>query len=159
MCMKNVNAVVDIDKINDNNEIVTELDKDGNKVIPINQNDTVKLYFQFLSTIINGKDDFFKKCGKLYFQLRFTDNTVRELCNFDDFEIDLKTQVNNYYKTDYVDFMTYNNAFFYDMDCGKLGINETKKYYIAVLIKTQRDVDEGRGWTVQSITPTTFKKF
>lgn len=69
--MKNVNAIADIDALDEFGKIISIIDNTNfNKIIKLNA--TKKLLISFSCSIINGTDKCFTKYQKLYFQLRIT---------------------------------------------------------------------------------------
>ena len=157
MSIKNVNAIADIEAISKDNKIITINNGSFYKIIPYEQNQKmIKIYLSFYASIINGTDNFFAKNKKLYFQLRITDQDANTYSSFvlNEFEIDIENSIIQHHNK-YVDFIADNRS--YVLDLNLEGLNLNSSHFLTVLVKTENDMINGKGWTVQSISPIGFK--
>ena len=156
MCMKNVNATVNVEAIGSHDEIITK--ETGNlKIIPINDTTKkTKIFISFNSTIINGEMCFFEKNEKLNWQLRITNSTgnLNNSIVLQEFETILNVNEKSYYKSDLIDFINDNRSC--KMEVKFFDINEDEIYFLSILAKDKKARDNGEGWTVQSAIPLKF---
>lgn len=156
MCMKNVNATVNIEAINSQNEIITKKNKNI-KLIQIDETSKKAIVFvSFYSTIINGNDDFFEKNEKLSWQLRITDKigSLKNRIVLQEFETELNKENENYYASDYTDFINDNRTCKIEVEFS--GIDENEIYFLSILVKGKKARENNEGWTVQSAIPLKF---
>lgn len=156
MCMKNVNATVDIEAINSQNRIITIIN-DNVKTIPVDINSkTAKLFVSFNSAIINGEMGFFEKNERLDWQLRITDSSgsLKNSIVLQEFETILSVEDAHYYSNEFIDFINDNRA--YKIDVELPDITEQEIYFLSILVKGKEARDKNYGWTVQSAIPFKF---
>lgn len=155
MCMKNINAVVNYEAIDEKNNIITSHDDNNNyiKIIPV-KDDFAKIFVAFSASVINGSGGFFEKYQKLYFQLRITGGNDNLILN--EFSIDLNKTGDNYCVCNYVDFLIENRNLTFELNLKNFDIEVP--HVFSVLVKTNEDFNENKAWTVQSATPISFKK-
>lgn len=155
MCMKNINAVVNYEAMDEKNNVITSHDNDNNyiKIVPIKDN-SARLFVSFSASIINGKDGFFDKYRKLYFQLRLAGGNDNLILN--EFSVELNKTCKNYFTSEYADFLIENSNLTYELNLKDFDIEIPHVFY--VLVKTDKDFNSNKKWTVQSATPISFKK-
>ena len=121
----------------------------------------LKLIISFSSIIINGSSGFFIEHEKLYFQIRFTENFSSDKdIVLKNYSIDLTERLNsseNYYKNSYLDFTPLYDTFITEIDLSNMDIDINKNYYLAILVKDEKDRRKNNGWTAQSAVPIGFK--
>lgn len=155
MCMKNVNAIADIDALDEFGKIISIIDNTNfNKIIKLNA--TKKLLISFSCSIINGTDKCFTKYQKLYFQLRITNKQGKTVPKaiLNEYYLDLKDS-NLHYETDLVDFIYKKDIFMSDLMTENIEPNN--EYYLNILVKTQQDLYNDENWTIQSVIPFRFE--
>ena len=154
MCMKNVNAIANIDALDESRRVVSEINGETmEKKIPL---ESVKeLLVSFSASIINGTEKFFTKYHKLYFQLRITDENGNSNSHLvlNEYCLDMEDE-SKYHKTALVDYIYFRDMFILNFDTND--IEKSKEYNLNVLIKTEQDIDENNGWTIQSVIPLNF---
>lgn len=156
MCMKNVNATVDVEAINSHNRIITIYNNE--KTIPIDSNtNKTKMFISFNSCIINGAMGFFDENEKLDWQLRITDGTgnLNNSIILQEFETILSVDSPNYYSNEFIDFINDNRA--YRIEVELPDINENELYFLSILVKGKEARNQNYGWTVQSAIPLKFE--
>lgn len=153
MCMKNINAIADIDALDEGKNIITQYNSNPVcKIIPVKNNE-IKLMINFSASIINGKDNFFAKSEELSFQLRI--NSTDKEFNIRNFKIDLSSE-DNYYNYQFTDFIYDNRNFIVNLILDEEDLDSV--WFLSVLVKTKQDLREDKLWTVQSATPFRFVK-
>lgn len=155
MCMKNINAIADIDALDEERNIITRYsDNPIYKIIPVKRNEKrIKLMVNFSASIINGKDSFFATNEELLFQLRI--NSKYEDFILKEFKIDLLNK-KNYHSYQFADFIYDNRNLIFNLLLDEKDLNSN--CFLSVLVKTKQDLLEGKSWTVQSATPFGFVK-
>ncbi len=149
MCMKNLNAIANIDALDKDNDIITEYENDV-KLIPFNQSldsSKARLLITFNSCVIDGSDQVFKKSEGIYIQLRIIDSESAESLTLNEFYIDL-LNVDPIHAYKYLDFIEYNKSFINECDLNFTDYNSTK--ILLVLIKEKNKLNNN--WTIQSAT-------
>lgn len=155
MCMKNVNAIADIDALDEFDKIISIIDNTNfNKIIKLNA--TKKLLISFSCSIINGTDKCFTKYQKLYFQLRITNKQGKTVPKaiLNEYYLDLEDS-NLHHETDLVDFIYKKDIFMSDLITENIEPNN--EYYLNILVKTQQDLYDHENWTIQSVVPFRFE--
>lgn len=155
MCMKNVNAIADIDALDEFDKIISIIDNTNfNKIIKLNV--TKKLLISFSCSIINGTDKCFTKYQKLYFQLRITNKQGKTVPKaiLNEYYLDLEDS-NLHHETDLVDFIYKKDIFMSDLITENIEPNN--EYYLNILVKTQQDLYNHENWTIQSVVPFRFE--
>jgi|GEM_PF-6122579 len=156
MCMKNINAIAEIDALDKNGRLITILnEKNMEKTLPLDT--TNKFLISFSYSIIDGTVKFFSTNKKLYFQLRITNKEGKSIPEFalNEYTIDLEN-CNSKYTTDLVDFIYEKDMCIKDFNIEN--INSNDEYYLNVLVKTEQDLRNDDNWTIQSVTPLHFKQ-
>lgn len=154
MCMKNINAIANIDALDENGKVVTIIDEITMEK-KISSFCVKKILVSFNASIINGTEKFFSTYHKLYFQLRITDKNGNSNPSFvlKEYRFDMEDN-NLHHNTDLVDFIYKSDMFISNFDINE--IDRNKKYYLNVLVKTEDDIRSNKGWTIQSVTPLIF---
>jgi hypothetical protein len=150
--MKNINVVTSLEAT-DGNSIITQY-VDNVKTIPVDKEKHTKIFVNFLSTIINGKEKFFEKQKEVNFRLIITDDKNQEYILLTDFTTELSIDSPNYYKNEYVDFIVENKDFVFNLELSKSKLDGSL-YYLTTLVKDRFSVNER--WIVQSSMPIHFQ--
>lgn len=155
MCMQNVNSTLNVEAINEMNERITKKSEDGSgaNIIPVDQNYHAKIVLSYMSSIINGKSNFFDQHKKLYIQLRLTDKDGEDCMILENFNTELSLDPKSgYHKLSFVDFKVDNRVFVKDLDVSNIRRDVT--HYISILIKTNI---QNQKWIIQSAIPLRFE--
>lgn len=154
--MKNVNAIVNIEALDESNNIITYDEESGAKTIPIIDG-KARLVISFYYSIINGQDDFFAKHQALQFQIRILDKGKNNIGTLKDCFVDLnKFNNKSYYNAGFVDFISDKSEEVVSLDLNNIEPNST--YILCVLVRDKKAVDEGEAWIIQSVSQLNFKK-
>lgn len=158
MCMENVNAIANIEVLDDNKRIISRTENNSFiKILPITK-EKITFFLSLSMSIIEGQKKFITNNESLYVQIRITDGEedISNHITLTSFEVPLKKDDESYFSTTLVDFTVKNiNTIKY---ANADRFNTDILSYLTVLIKTEDDVKNDRGWTIQSVTPVKFLK-
>lgn len=157
MCMKNINATVNLEALNEENTLLTFYGNDDQKAIPVNDS-KARVFLAFNYSIINGKDGFFNTHNSLFFQIRIFDKLKTHSIILKEYDENLDTKNKKYRRTEFVDFISNIKTDIIDLDLHCFEINETcNEYYLAVLVRDETGKRDNTPWIIQSVSAIKFK--
>lgn len=158
MCMENVNAIANIEALDEKKSIISRTENNSFiKILPITK-EKITFFLSLTMSIIEGQKKFITNNESLYVQIRITDGEedIANHITLTSFEVPLKKDDESYFSSSLVDFTVKNISTIKSANADRFNVNIL--YYLTVLIKTEDDVKNDRGWTIQSVTPIKFSR-